>query len=230
MDLSNLSNLNAHALGLFNLSSGEIAFRILASIFLGLLIAIVFEKTDRGLENNKYTYKVLIFCPAIISTALMALGNSIATAFGLFAALSIIRFRTPIKNIREMLFIFFSIAIGICTGVGSIKIAGISTAIILIGLGLDYIWTIRKVILQVHNLSLYIKPDDYEELNPVLDNLFKDRLEKFNLLEMRTTSNDSIEMTYTITPKTDKSLPGLIGKLNALESIDNVILQTPFLD
>jgi len=59
----------------------------------------------------------------ITTIVIMVIGNNLARAFGLVGALSIIRFRTAVKDVQDIVFIFFSLAIGMAAGVGLYLIA-----------------------------------------------------------------------------------------------------------
>ena len=229
MDFNNFTDLNSHALGLYNLESSEIFFRLFFSLLLGSIISYVFVRTDRLMENSPNTYMAIIFCPAIISTALMALGNSIATAFGLFAALSIIRFRTPVKSIKEMLYIFFSISIGICMGVGSTKVAFISVAIIVLALILDHLLVKSKKLNGLYTLRIFVEPETYDSLAEELSTLFDKEFKSYNVLEVRSTTSNSVEVIYSIKPKDVQKIPSIIGLLNKNNKIQDLIFQTPIL-
>jgi uncharacterized membrane protein YhiD involved in acid resistance len=229
MDFNKFTDLNSHALGLYNLGGEEIFFRLFFSLLLGSTISYVFVKTDRLMENGPNTYMAIIFCPAIISTALMALGNSIATAFGLFAALSIIRFRTPVKSIKEMLYIFFSISVGICMGVGSTKVAFISVATIVFALIIDHLLIKTKKLTGLYTLRIFVAAESFDDLAPELSQLFDKEFKNHNLVEVRSTTSDSVEVIYSIKPKDIKRIPSVIGELNKNDEIQDLIFQTPIL-
>jgi len=61
---------------------------------------------------------------------LLVIGNNLATAFGLVGAMSIIRFRTAVRDVQDIVFIFFSLGIGMASGVGLYMVAVIGTVFI----------------------------------------------------------------------------------------------------
>ena len=73
-----------------------------------------------------------IFLSLIVCMVIMTIGNNIARAFALVGALSIIRFRTVIKDTRDIIYIFWSLAAGMACGTGSYFIALASSVIITI--------------------------------------------------------------------------------------------------
>jgi uncharacterized membrane protein YhiD involved in acid resistance len=66
----------------------------------------------------------------IVCVIMGVVGDSLARAFGLAAALAIVRFRTPVKDARDTTFLFLSVAIGMAAGAGQLSIAMASTVII----------------------------------------------------------------------------------------------------
>jgi uncharacterized membrane protein YhiD involved in acid resistance len=59
---------------------------------------------------------------------MLAVGNNVARAFGLFGALALIRFRTPVKDARDTVFLFMSVGIGITLGTRNVMLAVLATA------------------------------------------------------------------------------------------------------
>ena len=92
---------------------------------LGLLISWVYRVCYTG----TFVFG-LIFLTAISTLVVIAVGESVARAFALAGALSIVRFRTPIKDVKDITFIFFALIIGLSVGTGKIVVA--SAAAILI--------------------------------------------------------------------------------------------------
>ena len=101
-----------------------------AAIILGLIISLVYMKT-----NNKNGYSsgfaiTLIMLPLIISIIILLVGNSVARAFSLAGAFSIIRFRSVPGEPRDISYILFTLAIGLACGMGYIGYGIIFTIIL----------------------------------------------------------------------------------------------------
>ena len=91
-----------------------------------------FLSDRRVIEVNPIIWQVIlnIFICLITCMVIMVIGNSIARAFALVGALSIIRFRTVIKDTKDIAYIFWSLVAGMATGTGSYFIAFTGTAIL----------------------------------------------------------------------------------------------------
>lgn len=99
----------------------------LVSFVLSSLIALIYQKTSRELESPKYFIQALILISIPVATVMQAIGDSLARGLGMLGALAIIRFRTTLRNPRNMAFMFTSITVGIATGVYGFTIAVIGT-------------------------------------------------------------------------------------------------------
>lgn len=222
-----MNSLEGSIIGLVELGSFEIVTRMLLSLLLGILTALQFRLISSNDKPQEHIYLALVLCPPIVAMALMSLGNSLATAFGLFAALSIIRFRTPIKNIKEMIFIFFSLVCGISSGVGAFKITIISTLIILITMALLKI--IFKYIKSNQDYILILTLKDGK--TDFLEKLFSELIlkhDKIQLVEVKKNDN-ALQVIYDLKTKKLEKVPYYLNELNSNESIENVIVQKSIL-
>ena len=101
----------------------EIIFNLILSFFLGLLISFVYKKTHRGMSYSQSFMLTSIFVAVIVSMVIMVIGNNLARAFALVGALSIIRFRTVVKDTKDTAYIFWALAAGMAAGTGSYFLA-----------------------------------------------------------------------------------------------------------
>ena len=100
---------------------------ILTSFVIALIIVYIYRKTHRGLSYSQSFVVTLIFVTMVAAVAMMVIGNNVARAFGLLGAFSIIRFRTVVKEPKDISYIFFALIEGMAVGTGSYLIAIIST-------------------------------------------------------------------------------------------------------
>ncbi len=97
---------------------GQIITRVAIAFLCGLLVSFFYRHTHKGLHYATNFNTALIALAMITTVVITVIGNNLARAFGLVGALSIIRFRTAIKDMHDIVFIFFSLALGMATGVG----------------------------------------------------------------------------------------------------------------
>ena len=84
----------------------------------GLLMSWLYRHTYRGTAYSMTFDRSLVTLTIITAIVIAVIGNNLARAFGLVGAMSIVRFRTAVKDAQDLVFIFFSLAVGLASGVG----------------------------------------------------------------------------------------------------------------
>jgi uncharacterized membrane protein YhiD involved in acid resistance len=160
----------------------------------------------------------------ITAVVIMVIGNNLARAFGLVGAMSIIRFRTAIKETQDIIFIFFALAIGMASGVGLYSLAIFSSLIIgLIVFAFNKSnianQSKRDFLLQFN----YISDDGYEEA-PFIS-VFKKYCKSSKLINTKALKDeDSLELSYHIIFKDPKFTVEFIKQLKESKGVGNVNL------
>ena len=118
--------------GLGALDLGTIILNNCVTVIIALFIMFTYRITYSGVAYSR-TYNISRGMITIITTLIMSvISNNVALSLGMVGALSIIRFRTAVKDVRDAAYIFWSIAVGICCGVSQYILAAISSVIILL--------------------------------------------------------------------------------------------------
>jgi hypothetical protein len=104
--------------------------QLLLALALAVPVAVVYARTHRGTSYSRTFVQSLVLLPLVVTIVMIAIGDSMARAFGLFGALALIRFRTPIKDSRDTIFLF--LAVGITVGVANTLLAVAGTAFVLL--------------------------------------------------------------------------------------------------
>ena len=110
------------------LSTQDVLIRVGMSILFGLLIFISYRLTHEGSIYSAKFNITLLTLTILTTTVMTVIGNNVALSLGMVGALSIVRFRTSIKDSRDTTYIFWTIIIGICCGVGDYMVASIGSA------------------------------------------------------------------------------------------------------
>ena len=84
----------------------SVSLNMLLAFILGLVIAAIYKWTHTGMPAETFTNTLIILC-MLISVVMVVIGESVARAFSLVGALSIIRFRTVVRDPRDIAFVFF---------------------------------------------------------------------------------------------------------------------------
>lgn len=112
----------------------SIIYAFLLSFVLGTALAAVYVKTFRGLSYSLNFLHGLVLLPIVIAIAMQAIGDNVARGVGMIGALSLLRFRTNVKDPRDMFFIFASLAVGLASGVHAYGIAILGAGCFIIAL------------------------------------------------------------------------------------------------
>lgn len=108
----------------YDYPSFEIAlYSLLLSFLLSTVIGLTYKFTYEGHNFPKYFFQAIVLSSMVTCMVIMAVGNNLAAGFGIIGAVAIIRFRTMIRNPRNIIFIFSSLSVGIATGVYGYAIA-----------------------------------------------------------------------------------------------------------
>lgn len=104
--------------------SFEVAvFSLLLAFVLSTVIALTFKWTYEGHRFPSHFFQAMVLSSTVTSMVIMAVGNNIAAGFGIIGAVAIIRFRTLVRDPRNIIFIFAALSVGIATGVYGYAIA-----------------------------------------------------------------------------------------------------------
>lgn len=106
---------------------GQIGLNLALAFALSFVAATVYRKVNAGPGDTFSFYVTLLVTPVVVAMIMMAIGSNVALSLGLVGALSIIRFRTVIKDPRDMAYLFLVIAIGLCCGSGAYPLAIVGT-------------------------------------------------------------------------------------------------------
>lgn len=104
-----------------------VLFTFLLAFLLSGLIAFTYERTSPHTIRNPNFMQALILSALVASTIMQAIGDSVATGLGMLGALAIIRFRTTLRDPRDIVFMFATLGAGLACGVYGFYIAIIGT-------------------------------------------------------------------------------------------------------
>lgn len=109
---------------------GKLFLAILIACAVGILVAIVYRVTYGGVLFNKQFLLGLVLMSMITATIILAISSNLVLSLGMVGALSIVRFRTAIKEPMDTIFMFWALAAGILVGAGFFLIAILATLIV----------------------------------------------------------------------------------------------------
>ena len=199
-----------------------VALNISMAAVLGFLIFVSYYITHRGTIYSKKFNASLVVLTVLTGTVMTVIGNNIALSLGMVGALSIVRFRTAIKDSRDTVYIFWTVIVGICCGVGDYMVALIGSAIIFIVLLI--LGAIKN-----DNRMLIIVRGSRNKQSIVTGYIFKTFKNKA-ILRVKNTTEDTMELIYEVSSsllkKTEKDI-NIIDALYDLGGIEyvNIVMQ-----
>ena len=110
------------------LTAESILLRLAVSAVIGGFIFLSYRLSHNGSVYSKKFNVSLVALAVITTTVMIVIGNNIALSLGMVGALSIVRFRTAIKDSRDTIYIFWTIVAGICCGAGDFLVAAVGSA------------------------------------------------------------------------------------------------------
>ncbi len=206
---------------LSSISPGEIAIRMGMAVAFSLIWALLYRTTtDQNYESSFLQSLVLI--SLIVCLVLTAIGSSLPRAFGLFAALSLIRFRSPIKSIKQMTFLFMSVGIGIAAGSGAYKTLIIACTIVFsVYLIMEWV-RINRVGSQRYLIDLEVENQNLESAIQAVEEYLKQKTANLKLSQSFSVSGELSHFCYIADIKQDFPLAKVMGDMNKLEKCHNI--------
>ena len=205
--MDDLLNLTAPA----PLALDTLAINLLLSIALSSLVAWFYARYGRSLSNRASFARNLP--PLALTTVLIIsiIKSSLALSLGLVGALSIVRFRTAIKEPEELVYLFLAIAIGLGLGADQ-RVPTVMTLLII--LAYFFVRTFFDPRAQKNNLFFnVVAPGDESSFAQINDALLS-HVKSADLRRLDTTA-DSLQATYLIKLSDDQALASLMDKLRA---------------
>jgi uncharacterized membrane protein YhiD involved in acid resistance len=221
---------NFQSLNLFSPGIGEIIVNLIVGLICSFLVSMVYRFTYKGPGYSENFVNSLVFLSVITALVIMVIGNNLARAFGLVGALSIIRFRTAIKDTIDIVYIFLSLAIGMAAGVGYHKVAVIGT-IFISGILILFMKTnvvnfrSNQYILTFSLKTEDYSADDFEKIDSKIKSAIINFCKSMEMINMRTNeAGKTIDYTFYVTINKNKNSGELVANLKNLEGVVNINL------
>ncbi|OYD06768.1 DUF4956 domain-containing protein [Paludifilum halophilum] len=209
--------LNTDVLSNFNsdISLIQIGITLSISFLLGLFIYTLYKRVFSGVLYSKNFNITLVGLAMITSLVIMAIGSNLVLSLGMVGALSIVRFRTPIKDPTDLIFLFWALAAGIVTGAGFYSLAILGS--ILIGIVL-FIFMKKSSFETPYLLVVNFKGDETEK---VIYEKLKNAVNRFDVKQKSVTAEE-IEVTFEVRLKGAE--PSFVNNVSAIKGVENAIL------
>jgi uncharacterized membrane protein YhiD involved in acid resistance len=204
---------------------------ILLAFALTQAISAVYVFTFRGLSYSRSLVQGMALSSIVTCMLMLAISNSIAAAIGIAGGLSIIRFRTTMRDPRDMMFVFASLGAGIATGLQSYAAAIAGTSVFVVA-AIALNWTSYGARRHFDGLIRFVAPMD-EGTEEALSRVLRTHCRSFVLVTLRQAAQGTqMEHAYQISIQSAEERNHLVMGLQEISGVQDVtlLMQEPTLD
>jgi hypothetical protein len=203
----------------------EIVVALALSFALQCLISFTYKRTYRGTDYSQDYVHTLIILGTVVTVVIQAVRGDPATAFGMFAAFSIIRFRRSVRQSRDIGFIFLAMAAGLGVGARQYGAATITTALLC---GVIYGFSRADLFAPVR-LSHYLRVRVTHDVNydTAFRECFAQHLAQWNLLSVESIQAGMMtELRFEVSLRDEGRCGEFVAAIQQLNGNNRVLLTT----
>ena len=197
----------------FSIAAASVS--LLSALFIGLFIFFIYKKTYAGVMYSKPFNTSLVLLSVLTTFVILAVTSNVVLSLGMVGALSIVRCRTAIKEPLDLVFLFWSISVGIILGAGLYSLAFLGSAFI----------TVILLVLtgKVDSSTPYILMLQLENENAELQatEIIKNRFGKI-IVKSKSITDGQPELIYEVKVKNNET--SFMNELSAIEGVQNATL------
>ena len=190
---------------------------MLFALVIGLFIYLIYKKTFSGVMYSTGFGMSLVGLSLVTTLVIMAVTSNVVLSLGMVGALSIVRFRSAIKEPMEIVFLFWALAVGIVIGAGMIPLAVIGSVII----GVILVLFVSQKVRNTPYILIINCADENAEVNAL--NLVENMVDKF-IVKAKTVNAAGIELTTEVRVKDNTT--SFVNRLNDIVGVSGVTLVT----
>src|SRR5215213_700605 len=175
------SGLSPSNFSTWEATSARIALRFALAAFLAALLALRPRRGVSVVRRNPYVAQTQILMAVVAGAMMMVVGDSAARAFGIFAAASLVRFRTNIRDPKEITVLLVCLGVGLAAGVGRWDMAVILTLFVLLALSvLEYFERFQVF----RSMEVRVQTRGVDRTDEILKKLFERNRFEYELREL----------------------------------------------
>jgi len=199
----------------------SIVLHIVVAILIAIVIFLSYRLSHSGTIYSEKFNISLVILTILTTTVMTVIGNNIALSLGMVGALSIVRFRTVIKDSRDTVYIFWAIIVGICCGVGHYLVAALgSCSVFIILLVFGKIRNDNRILLIIRAARNIDR-----KIEAIIFDYFDDKAQ----LRVKNTTEANVEFIYELTKKVvdktitrEKNITEILYELGSVEYVNLV--------
>jgi len=193
-------------------------YSLVLSAILSGLVAWTYEQTFRGLSFSRNFVQAMILSSLVVATVMQAIGDNVARGLGMMGALAIVRFRTNIKDPKDLIFFFAALASGLACGVFAWTTAIAGTVVFC--LVAFILWRVDTGAHLAFDGLLRFSLENEKTSGPELEKVLRANLRHFALISLREIhGGKSLDHSYQVKLRSNRRSGDLLRDLNALPGI-----------
>ncbi len=193
----------------------DMGIALFLAFLLGLFIFFIYKKSYSGVMYSASFGVTLLALTLITTLLIMTVVSNVVLSLGMVGALSIVRFRTAVKEPMDIAFLFWAIAVGIVLAAGLLPLAVLGS--VFIGVVL-YVFAHKKTADSPYILVVHC--EDSEREKQVRD-FVTSQVKRLNL-KSKSVDNGWVELNYEVRLKNDSS--EFVNQLEAMQGVGRVVL------
>ena len=204
------------------LTWGATLSSLLLALGLSMLIAWTYSATYRGLGYLREFQHTLVLAGVVAAVVLLAIGDEIARGVGLVGALTLIRFRSTLKDTRDLIFAFASLGVGVACGAQAHRVAVLGTAVFMFAV----FYVTWSPFGSRHPFDAVLRlrvPSDSDQQRPILE-LLRRSCRAFALVQLCDAGDARQEHVYHLSLLEPDAKPTLLRELTSVAGVDGVSL------
>lgn len=198
-----------------DISISKILITLGIAFVISLFIYLLYKRVFSGVLYSKSFNVSLIGMTMITAMVIIAINSNLVLSLGMVGALSIVRFRTPIKDPTDLIFLFWAAVAGIVTGAGFYTLAAVGSVII----GLILFFFIKKASVETPYLLVINCDSDAseQEIHKQIGKVVK----RYNV-KQKTVTKGNIEMTLEVRLQDEEGR--FVNQISELDGVKNAVL------
>lgn len=197
------------------LTTGSIAGVICVAGLIGLYIFVVYYLTSRKAFYSRSFNISLVALAMITAGIILTIQSSVVISLGMVGALSIVRFRTAVKDPMDLIFLLWSISVGIICGAGLVRVAVVVSVLVTVAiLCLELLPTLRTPMILIVNASA-------DNIDDTLNQVIKEHCKRYQV-KSRNLTQSGLDLVIELRVKNDGA--ELVRKVKELEGVYAVSL------
>ncbi|RYG63702.1 DUF4956 domain-containing protein [bacterium] len=195
------------------------AASMLLAFGLSMTIAWIYTLTYEGIGYLRSFVQTLAMGGIVAALVMLAIGDDVARGLGMVGALTLIRFRATLKDTRDLVFVFASLAVGVACGVQAFAVAAVGTGVFLFAV-VTLFWSEFGSRRQF-DAVLRFRAASEERIAVEVRRVLAKYCRRLDLIDLRSVGANEQEFSYHLKLSRKGTEPSLLRELEGLEGVDD---------